>query len=131
LSIIARDIAPEKMEWPDRIQKTFVLSRRTLSCLKKTSEKFNAPRDALVEISIQRLRPIIEKEQEKQQRRKDLLEELGQYLGQGQKILAETARLLGKDDPVYEKLEPAVNTLRNTHRDIEGYVEKGKIIEDF
>ena len=119
------------MEWPDRIQKTFVLSRKTLSCLEKTSEAFNTPRDALVEISIQRLLPIIQKEREKQQRRKALLEELRKYLGQGQKILEKTRRFLGEDDPVYEKLEPAMKTLSGTHRNIEQFVEKGKVIEDF
>ena len=131
LRIIAKDIRSAKMEWPDRIQKTFVLSRKTLSCLEKTSEAFNTPRDALVEISIQRLLPIIQKEREKQQRRKALLEELRKYLGQGQKILEKTRRFLGEDDPVYEKLEPAMKTLSSTHRNIELFVEKGKIIEEF
>ena len=131
LRLIAKDMESENMEWPDRIQKTFVLSRKTLSCLEKTSEAFNTPRDALVEVSIQRLLPIIQKEREKQQHRKALLEELRKYLGQGQKILDKAKRLLGEDDPVYEKLEPAMKTLSGTQRNIEVFVEKGKIIEDF
>ncbi len=131
LSLIAKDIALEEMEWTDRIQKTFVLSRKTLSCLEKTSQEFNTPRDALVELSIQRLMPIIQKEREKQQKRKDLLEELSHYLGQGQKILEKAKRALGEDDPVYEKLEPAIKTLFSTCKNIESYVEKGRIIEDF
>jgi len=39
--------------------------------------------------------------------------------------------ILGEDDPFYEKLEPAMKTLFSTHRNIELFVEKGKIIEDF
>ncbi|MCK7510327.1 MAG: hypothetical protein MZV70_43945 [Desulfobacterales bacterium] len=42
-----------------RIQKTFVISRRTLACLDEISRQSRAPRDALVEYSIQRLLPVI------------------------------------------------------------------------
>ena len=46
----------------ERVQKTFVLSRRSLSFLDAISSKHNASRDALVEYSIRRLLPIIAKE---------------------------------------------------------------------
>ncbi|NOQ20591.1 MAG: hypothetical protein GQ571_11545, partial [Desulfobacterales bacterium] len=53
LNIIANEIEDEAFGALERIQKTFVVSRRTLSCLEETSRQFNAPRDALVEYSIQ------------------------------------------------------------------------------
>jgi uncharacterized protein (UPF0147 family) len=39
----------------DRVQKTFVISRRSLSFLDTISSTHNAPRDALVEYSVRRL----------------------------------------------------------------------------
>ena len=65
LKSIAREIQNIKITKRDRIQKTFVLSRRSLLSLENVSKNFNAPRDALVELSVQRLFPIIAKEREK------------------------------------------------------------------
>ena len=66
LSQIAREIESEKFRTLSRIQKTFVISRRTLASLDEISKQFRAPRDALVEYSIQRLLPVIDEEREKQ-----------------------------------------------------------------
>ncbi|MGD2038924.1 MAG: hypothetical protein PVH28_13610, partial [Desulfobacterales bacterium] len=55
LNAIANEIEDDVFEALERVQKTFVISRRTLTCLDQTSRQFNAPRDALVEYSIQRL----------------------------------------------------------------------------
>ena len=131
LRFIAGESRSMDMDRPNRVQKTFVLSRKTLSCLDQASKTYNIPRDALVEQSIQRLMPIIDKEQERQQRRKALLEELGEYFRQGRKILENSRRTLGQEDPVHEKLEAAMKTLFTTYRNIERFVEKCNIIEDF
>ena len=55
LNIIAREIEKDRFDQLNRVQKTYVLSRSTLSSLEETSRKYNAPRDALVEYSIERL----------------------------------------------------------------------------
>jgi len=59
LKLIAGGIEDEVFFKLNRIQKTYVLSRRTLLSLDQTAKNFNAPRDALVEYSIQRLIPVI------------------------------------------------------------------------
>ncbi len=64
LRLIAREIEAYKFQQLNRIQKTYVLSRKTLSSLDRAARSQNAPRDALVEYSIQRLLPIILKERE-------------------------------------------------------------------
>jgi hypothetical protein len=131
LNLIAREIRWEKFHALRRIQKTYVLSRRTLSCLEKASKTFDAPRDALVEYSIQRLLPVIDEEREKHEKRKRILAEITQYLTEGEKILAESRKILGEDDPIYDRFEGTMAVFRNAQRKIESFVEKGKIIEDF
>jgi len=73
LNAIAKEIEAEEFRSLSRIQKTFVISRRTLVCLDEISRQFRAPRDALVEYSIQRLLPVIHREREKHRRRKKRL----------------------------------------------------------
>ena len=131
LRLIARDIESEKFGTLRRIQKTYVISRKTLSCLDETSKRFDAPRDALVEYSIQRLMPVITREREKHRRRKEILSDMDAYMEGGFRILQKSKRLLGEDDPVFIRLEAAIRTLVNTQRDMETFVEKGKSIEDF
>lgn len=131
LNLIAQEIQTDKFVQLHRIQKTYVLSRKTLSCLDRASKNLDTPRDALVEYSIRRLLPLIAKEREKHQRRKEILKELSEYLKEGKKILRKSKEFLGKDDPVYDKFESAMTVLFNAYSNIESFVEKGKIIEDF
>ena len=131
LSIIANEIEDDVFGALDRIQKTFVVSRRTLTCLDETSHQFNAPRDALVEYSIQRLMPIIANERERHAKRKEILGEINEHLAQGLKILQKTKSVLGEDDPVYAKFESAMHALQNAQSHIEHYVQKGSVIEDY
>ena len=131
LDLIAQEIQSEKRHTVNRIQKTFVLSRKTLSALEKTSKTFHASRDALVEQSIQRLLPLIAREREKHQRRKETLRVLAEYVRHGEKLRQESKELLGEDDPVYDKIASAMNFLSDTYGHIESFVERGKIIEDF
>ena len=131
LNVIAKEIEDEVFDALDRVQKTFVISRRTLSCLERTSQQFNAPRDALVEYSIQRLLPVIANEREKHSKRKAILNDIDAYLSQGLKILQKAQFMLGEDDPVYSRFETAMQSLVNSHSHIENYVKKGSVIEDF
>ncbi len=131
LRLIAREIEAYKFQQLNRIQKTYVLSRKTLSSLDRAARSQNAPRDALVEYSIQRLLPIILKEREKHLMRKEILGDLTEFLKEGEKILRKSKDSLGSGDPVYDRLRAAMAGLVNAYRHIDSYVEKGKIIEEF
>jgi len=131
LSLIARKINSDSFKMLNRFQKTYVISRRTLCCLEEASKDFSAPRDALVEYSIQRLLPVIAEEREKHQRRKEILSEIADYLKQGEKILKRSKKLLGEDDPVYDKFSTSMAALHNAHHSIETFIEKGGLIERF
>ena len=131
LKLIARDMESERFSALSRIQKTFVISRKTLSCLDETSKRFNAPRDALVEYSIQRLIPVINRERERHRTRKEILGDMTELLENGLELLQKSRSLLGEEDPVSVKFESAMRSLVNTQSHVKDFVEKGEIIEEF
>ena len=131
LNLIANEIEDEAFGALERIQKTFVVSRRTLSCLEQTSRQFNAPRDALVEYSIQRLLPVIAKERERHRKRKEVLNDINAHLEQGLKILQKARSLLGEEDAVFNRFESAMHGLANAQAHIDDFVKRGSVIEDF
>lgn len=131
LNLIAERFESAEFTQPNRIQKTYVLSRRTLSSLDQVAKSFHTPRDALVEYSIQRLLPVIAKEREKHRMRIEVFSEMTQYLRVGEKILKKARERLGDEDPVYDRFETAITVLFNAYNDIQSFVERGKVIEDF
>ena len=131
LNTIAREIETERFRTMDRVQKTFVISRRTLVCLDEISKESRAPRDALVEYSIQRLLPVIVREREKHRKRMKLLDDINLHLEEGLKLLGRSKSLLGEDDPLTARLEAAMNYYAAARAAIEHFVEKGAIIEEF
>ena len=131
LSHIAREIESDDFSTLERVQKTYVISRKTLRSLEDTSRQFDAPRDALVEYSIQRLLPVIAREREKHQKRKEILQDINAHFEQGLKILNKTRALLGENDPVYTKLEAAMGACMHARENIDQFVERCEIIEEF
>ena len=131
LKSIAREIQNIKLTRQGRVQKTFVISRRSLLSLEDISKNFNAPRDALVELSVQRLLPIIAKEREKHEKRKKMLNEIAMHLEEGERLLNKTKEIFGEEDTIYQKLESVMTVYENAYRHIASFIEKGKIIEEF
>ncbi len=131
LAVVAREMESKRFLGLKRVQKTFVLSRRTLCSLEEVSKDFDTPRDALVEYSIARLLPVIEEERKKHEKRKKILEEIGDYLEQGEEISEKVENALGEEDMLSEKLKGAVSTLRGAYETMASFVEKGKVIEQF
>jgi hypothetical protein len=131
LKLIAQEVTEKDFPREDRVQKTFVLSRKTLSALDDVSKRFDAPRDALVEFSIQRLMPVIAKEREKHEKRKAMLEEITAYLKQGEKVLQRTYQQLGEEDEVFERFQHAMSIFMKEYENIHHFVSKGDVIESF
>ena len=131
LKLIAREIESERFRALGRVQKTFVISRKTLSSLDETSRQFNAPRDALVEYSIQRLMPVIARERQRHRKRKEILNDMNAYLENGLNILQKSKALLGEEDPVSVRLASAMKGLLNARNHVNAFVERGEIIEEF
>lgn len=131
LHSIADEIRRARVRQKSKVQKTYVVSRKTLSLLEEISKRFSAPRDALVEVSIQRLLPIIAREREKHEKRKALFEKISDHFEEGKKILAEAGDSLGEGDRFLEKLEAATAACESARRSMESFIERGKIIEEF
>ena len=131
LKSIAREIKNIKLTRQGRVQKTFVISRRSLLSLENISKNFNAPRDALVELSVHRLLPIIAKEREKHEKRKKILNEIARHLEEGERLLNKTKEIFGEEDTIVQKLESVMTVYDNAYHHIASFIEKGKIIEEF
>ena len=131
LGLVASEVQPDRFSRLKRIQKTYVISRKTLCCLDDASKDLDASRDALVEYSIQRLLPLIEEERERHGKRKEILDEMTEFLKHGERILGKSRELLGEDDPVHERLEAAMRAYRKAHNVVVSFMKKGKIIDAF
>jgi hypothetical protein len=127
----ARELENIEIDPHERIQKTFVISRRSLSFLDSISSEYDAPRDALVEYSVRRLLPIIAKERKRHEKRKELLADISDHFSEGEKLLSKADKVLGYDDQVVNKLKTAMSVYKNVFDDITAFIERGKIIEEF
>jgi hypothetical protein len=132
---VLKKIADEVQNHPDgtkdRVQKTYVISRSTLTTLDYVARNRNIPRDTLVEISIKRLLPIIETELEKHQKRKVLLQEMKNYSRQGKFLLKKAKTLLGAEDQLYEMIKHQVKITERNVATVKEIVRKGKLMEDW
>jgi hypothetical protein len=131
LKNVAEEIENTEFNRYQRIQKTFVISRRSLSFLDMISSEYNAPRDALVEYSVRRLLPIIANERKKHEKRKELLAQISNHFKSGKILLSKAEEALDSDDPIVNKLETAMSVYQNALDDIASFIERGKIIEQF
>ena len=131
LKSIAREIKQMKIKKQGRIQKTFVVSRKSLSSLDEISNMFNASRDILVEHSIQRLLPIISKERKKHETRKEFLIKIKKHFQQGEEILNDIKKQLGDDDPIANKLSMIMNSYESLKDNVEAFIDRSRGIETF
>lgn len=131
LKDMARELANTELDRRERTQKTFVISRRSLSFLDSISSAYDTPRDALVEYSVRRLLPIIARERKKHEVRKDLFAEIADHFANGQELLSNAEEKLGSDDPLVNKLESAMSGYKNAFDDIVNFIARGKILEEF
>jgi len=114
-----------------RRQKTFVISRCSLTSIEEIASQEQIHRDALVEFSIRRLLPVIDAELQKHEHRKIILREMQAYLEHGKQLLHQTGKMLGTNDQLYGVLEKQVAG-NARHLDLLRHsIEKGKPMEDW
>lgn len=128
LKTIARELKRSKTENMDGVHKTFVISKKTLSTLQKMADEYKASRDALVEYSIQRLKPIIEQERRKLEDRKKIASRFKTELEDQKRLLNEANSKLGADDPISEFLSYAVDKTESAYTSVKDFVNKSEKI---
>lgn len=129
-----KHIAQEFEDFDDsdpRVAKTYVISRKTLENLERISLQYNAPRDALVEYSIARVLPLLEREKVRHERRKEVERKVQSYLKEGIALMNEVEESLGEEDPVFLELLTMMRGVKNCSENIGELVMKGRKIEDF
>jgi hypothetical protein len=131
LNAIAKEVQNARVRAANRVQKTYVISRKSLSLLDEISKAFNAPRDALVEYSVRRLLPVIDNEQKKYEMRKAAFFGIQQHFEKGKLLLDKMIGQLGDDDPVVARLASVMDTYAGAARAIETFLERTRGIEDF
>jgi len=131
LKSIAHEVKQAKIKNQGRIQKTFVISRKSLSSLDEISNMFSASRDGLVEYSIQRLLPIISKERTKHEIRKEFLIKIKKHFQQGEKMLNDIRKQLGDDDPIINKFAIVMSSYETVKENMESFIDRSKDIEKF
>jgi len=129
-----KTIAREFETFPDegqRVAKTYVISRKTLENLERVSAKYNTPRDALVEFSIERILPLIEQEKEKYARRMKIARQLGELAANSRELLQVAIEELGEDDQLVQELVSVARSAMAARQRVDAYLQKAKGIEDF
>ena len=89
----------------ERIQKTYVISRSSLTALKNIAAEYRISRDLLVELSINRLEPVVSAEHEKAGKRQTVHHQLVDFLAVGHQTLEQASELLDQEDPVLRRLK--------------------------
>ena len=75
--------------------------------------------------------PVISKEREKHEKRKEMLGSIADCLKEGKSLLYKLRNVLGVEDRVCQKLETVMVVYENAYANIESFVERSKIIEKF
>lgn len=114
-----------------RKQKTFVLSRNSLSAIDAFARKHNLPRDVLVEFSIKQLYPVVAQEKKRHENRKKLLNEMEKFRARSSQFMDKARHLIGEDDDMVQKLEDVFSQYDRSIEDLKTSIEKGRCMEQF
>jgi len=89
------------------------------------------PRDALVEYSIKKLESVIQTEKIRHSERKKLAVKMADRFAGVKALYLEAAERLGPDDPFCLQMQKAVLALDRTLQDVDDFLEKSSVLEDF
>jgi hypothetical protein len=131
LSSIAEKYSNARLQSGNRVQKTYVMSRNSLLSLEDIAKHFNAPRDVLIEISVQRLMPIITTERQRYAKRKAVFSKISRHLEEGRKLLNIAYTELGEEDQLTDRLTAAMGMYESAFKQMSNFMERGKGIEAF
>lgn len=128
---LAKEVSEKNREDETRQAKTFVISRSSLQSINDVAKKQKVPRDTLVEISINRLLPIIEGELQKHTKRKQILEEMKQFTKREVALLEQAKKVLGEDDDFFKMIDNQVKLAKKNITTATMIIKKGMPMEEW
>jgi uncharacterized membrane protein YccC len=131
LCAMATSSSQETSSKEQRVQKTYVVSQRSLTMLESVTQQSSASRDDLIERSIQRLLPVLEKERNRQKNRSKALAKISYHLEEGNALLEDVEELGGKEDAIFQSLDEVLTAFSKVYMKIEKRVDKGRRISEF
>ena len=131
LDDLAKTIHIRQFNKIHRKQKTFVLSRKTIDALSAISETYDMPRDALVEYSVKKLESVILAEKLRHEERKKLQKQMIAHFETGEALYKNAIDILGQEDPFCRRFEKAIAMARRTTQEVNKFLKKSKVLEDF
>ena len=131
LEALAKEIVDKEPTNNKGFQKSFIVSRETLQAIDSLCKKLEISRDTLIELSVRRLLPIIEKEMEGHRKRKELFELVNKHYQESRKVLDSIKRSVGTEDPAYRACQATVAVCKQVKNQFDDIISKGKVIEKF
>ena len=131
LETLAKEIVDKNPTNDKGSQKSFIVSRETLQVIDSLCEKLKISRDTLIELSIRRLLPIIEKEMEGHRKRKELFDLVDKQYQDSKKVLDMIKKSVGAQDPAYKAYQSTVASCKQVKKQFQEIISKGKVIEGF
>jgi len=131
LHAVAESQSPDTAVKEQRIQKTFVISQRSLTALDTVAKHAAASRNDLIEKSIQRLLPVLEKERLRQRQRTRALSRISGHFKQGKVLMDDVKAMVGEDDTLYQSLVRVMDAYKKAVAEIRERVDKGNRISEF
>jgi hypothetical protein len=131
LEALAKEIVDKEPAKNKGSQKSFIVSRETLRVIDSLCEKLKISRDTLIELSVRRLLPIIEKEMQGHSKRKELFELVNKHYQESRNVLDSIKKSVGKEDPAYRAYQTTVAACKQVKNQFNDIISKGKVIEKF
>jgi hypothetical protein len=130
LHAIAESLPADTAEKEQRVQKTFVVSQKSLTTLDVVTKDAPGSRSELIERSIQRLLPVFVKERERQDKREQAFAMIENHFQQANDLHDEIKQLLGKDDALFSLIKPLMAHYAKAFAEIKKLIDKGKRISE-
>ena len=131
LEAIAKEIGRKNHNKDKGTPKNFIVSRESLLVIDEMCEKLQVSRDTLIELSVRRLLPIIEKEMESHRNRKAIFELVQNHYKDSRKVLKQIKESVGEEDPIYKIYQNAVNICKQVKTQVNDTISKGTVLEGF
>lgn len=114
-----------------RVPKTFVVSRNAMDVLNAISAKTGFLKEDLIELSVQRLLPLIAREQVIHEERKKMMDQISTHLKQGEQLHRQIRKVFDQDDIVFQRYTQIMDLYKSCVADIRKYINKTRRIEKF